>query len=160
MTAPLRLLFVCSGNITRSPMAERLARQLADELGVRVETRSAGTLGISGRPADSKATDVCREVGIDLADHISQGVSEPLLRWADHVLVMELEHAAHLRRYYEDAINTRPPDSRARTEKLLLLGPFGGAPEVTDPTGGWTYQYRRTRELIAAALQGFFRRAV
>ena len=144
----MNLLFVCSGNICRSPMAERLAEALGDEMGVPVRARSAGTLGIVDAPAASNAVKVCREVGIDLSDHRSQGLSPELLDWADHVLVMEYAHATHLREYFPQV-----------GDKLLLLGMFAGVPEIEDPVGSWAWRFRRVRKRIDAGLRAFLVRA-
>lgn len=142
----MNLLFVCSGNICRSPMAERIAVQVGDELGLPIHARSASTLGLDGRPAHRHAVAVLREVGLDLRDHRSQPVSAELVDWADHVLVMEFTHAAHLREFFPSA-----------GEKLLLLGTFGGMPEVSDPIGGWRFRFRTTRKLLDKAIRAFVR---
>lgn len=147
MSRPLRLLFVCSGNICRSPMAEGLAESIGERLGIPVQARSAGTLGLIDRPADPKAVTVCREVGVDLGDHRSQGVTEELLAWADRVLVMELEHATHLRSYYTNA-----------GEKVLQLAQLGGRADIPDPLGGWTFTFRSTRRLLETCIEALLRR--
>lgn len=147
MARSLHLLFVCSGNICRSPMAEVMAEAIGDELGLDVKARSAGTLGLQERPAAPHAVAVCREIHLDLSGHRSQGVSRELVQWADHVLVMELGHAEHLREYFPEV-----------GDKLLLLGPFAGMAEIPDPVGGWRWQFRRTRGQIDTGLRAFFRR--
>ena len=147
MSRPLRLLFVCSGNICRSPMAEVLAEARGDAIGLPVEARSAGTLGLIDRPADPKAVAVCRERGLDLSTHRSQGLTPELLAWADHIIVMEQSHAAHLREYYD-----------VRGDKILPLGPFGGYGDIPDPIGGWTFTFRWCRRRLEASLDGLLRR--
>jgi protein-tyrosine phosphatase len=99
---PLRLLFVCSGNVCRSPMAAAIADRVALELAREVEIRSAGTLGLVGRPATPSVVAACREIGLDLAAHRSQGLTEELVRWADRILVMEPEHAVRVRELVPD----------------------------------------------------------
>jgi protein-tyrosine phosphatase len=128
-------------------MAEVLAPAVGDRMGIDVSARSAGILGIQDAPADPRAVGVCRELGLDLSDHHSQPVSEALLQWADRVLVMELEQATHIRRYYTDI-----------GDRLLPLGPFGGYGDIPDPRGGWNWRFRRSRNQIQACLEGFFRR--
>jgi protein-tyrosine-phosphatase len=128
-------------------MAAILAEARGDLLGIDVEARSAGTLGIVDKPADANAIYVCGEVGLDLRDHRSQGISEALIAWADRILVMELDQATHLRTYYPSV-----------GDKLLLLGPFGGVGDIADPRGGWAWRFRRTRRLLETCIDGLLRR--
>lgn len=128
-------------------MAALLAEARGDQLGLDVEARSAGTLGITEKPAHTNAISVCAEVGLDLRAHRSQGISEPLIQWADRILVMEIEQAVHLRNYYPSV-----------GEKVLLLGPFGGVGDIADPIGGWTWRFRRTRKQLETCVDGLLRR--
>lgn len=141
------LLFVCTGNICRSPMAEGIARKDARELGLDVEVQSASAMGLDGRPADPKAVAVCAEIGVDLSNHSAQPVTPEVMTWADHVLVMELRHAHDLRERF--------PEHDA---KIALLGTFGGAMEIADPIGGWKWTFRRIRRQIGSATRSFLLR--
>ncbi len=115
------------------------------ELSIEVETRSAGTLGISGQPAHAKMQAAAREIGLDLSAHVSQGLEAEHLRWADRVLVMELGHAA--------AVELLDP---SMTEQVIQLGPLAGQVEIVDPTGSWfVAPYRHTRDEIARAVRRF-----
>ena len=144
MGRPHHVLFVCSGNICRSPMAEGLARAYAAATRRSMEVRSAGTLGIIDHPADSKAVAVCAEVGVDISGHLSQGLSEDLVSWADYVLVMEYGHARHLRDHYPEV-----------GDDLLMLGAFGGLFEIEDPIGSWKLKFRRSRDEIDRCVRAF-----
>jgi len=128
-------------------MAEAIARGLAVRTGRALETKSAGTLGLIDHPADPKAIAVCQELGLPLSQHRSQGVTEELIQWADFVLVMETRHAMELRSRYDDLEN-----------RLLLLGSYGGVMDISDPIGGWTFQFRSSRDLIARCVDGFLQR--
>lgn len=90
---PHAILFVCSGNICRSPAAEGIARAWLDARG-RHEVRvgSCGILGIIGRPAADLTLRAMTERGIDLSSHRSRGMSHALLRRADLVVGMEGHH--------------------------------------------------------------------
>ncbi len=145
---PHRLLFVCTGNICRSPMAEGLARAFAEAEDLEVEVQSASTLGLFDRPADPHAVAVCTEIGVDISEHLAQPLTDALIDWADYVLVMEYRHAEHIRAAHPQV-----------DERLLLLGNFGGeAPEIADPIGGWRFQFRRTRNELQRCVEGFMRR--
>lgn len=146
-THPLRLLFVCTGNICRSPMAEHLAWAYARERGMAIEVASASAMGLDGHPAHPNVVKVMAEVGIDASGHRSRPMTPDLLRWADWVLVMELSHARACR-------DMEP----ACDERVLLLGSLCGQLEITDPLGGWKGRFRRTRDELRDCVQRFMDR--
>ncbi len=125
-------------------MAEALARQYALERGIALETRSGGVMGIEGRRADDNAVAVLREIGVDLSLHRSAGLDEATVAWADWILVMELEHARRLRERWASA-----------EDRTLMLGSFGGLVDVSDPMGGWKFQFRRTRDDLQRCVRKF-----
>ena len=90
-----RVLYVCSGNTCRSPMAEGILRKLAQESGAqdaRIIVASAGTLGIIGAPATDLAIAVAADYGIDLRAHRSQALTPKLLAASDLVSALSAEH--------------------------------------------------------------------
>ncbi len=94
MGEPLRVLFVCTANIARSPYLEVRARQLAGP-GVGVEFGSAGVPGTAGRPLDAAMAGQLAERGADPAGHLSRPVTAELLAASD--LVLTAEFAQRLR---------------------------------------------------------------
>jgi protein-tyrosine phosphatase len=123
-----RILFVCSGNICRSPMAALLARRQLERAGVPAVVISGGTLGIQGTPAASFAVQALQEVGLDLSDHRSQGVPLALARVADSIVVMSPEHA--------EALLERDPSLGPRIVRLWeYADPPGSLEEIADPVG-------------------------
>src|SRR6185312_16331316 len=90
---PFAIVFVCSGNRFRSPLAEHLMRDATEGLPVRVS--SVGTLGIRESPALDEARALAREVGIDLDGHRSRPLRRELVEHADLVLGFERRHVAH-----------------------------------------------------------------
>ena len=142
----VKLLFVCTGNINRSPMAAALADVVAMQHAVDVEIRSAGTLGLVDRPCPRQLVAVAREAGLDLSRHRSQGVSDELVAWADYILVMETAHAVHLAETYPD-----------HGTEVVQLGLLIGDSEIADPHGSWfKAPYRRMRDDVRRALERFF----
>jgi protein-tyrosine phosphatase len=89
----MKLLTVCTGNICRSPMAERLLRHHLQERGCGgIEVTSAGTWADHGSPASSGAQNVMKERGIDLSDHRSTPLEAHHLKTSDLVIVMTSVH--------------------------------------------------------------------
>jgi tRNA threonylcarbamoyl adenosine modification protein (Sua5/YciO/YrdC/YwlC family) len=84
------VLFVCSGNSCRSPMAEGIFKTLIDE--EHCEVQSAGTLPMERMPPSQYAQDVVKEYGGSIVDHLSQTISKKLIDWADLILVMGYNH--------------------------------------------------------------------
>ncbi|RAL23626.1 protein tyrosine phosphatase [Lujinxingia litoralis] len=120
-----RIICICTGNICRSPMAAALLRA---KLGQQAVVISAGTLGLQGRPAAPFAQLAVEPFGASLDDHRSQGISVPLMRMADHVIVMSPRHSRH--------VLGLAPELQARLVELWNFDPErqtdGGIP---DPVG-------------------------
>ena len=141
------LLFVCTGNICRSPLAEVIARAYAEERGREVEVASASVLGLDGPPAHKHSIKVASEIGLQLQHHRAQPVTAELVAWADYILGMEIQHAAKLRGGFPEA-----------DEKIMLLGTFGGVHEIVDPLGKWRPRFRACRDLIQDCVHTFIDR--
>ena len=126
-----RVLFVCTGNTCRSPMAAAaLVDELRPEAG-RIEVSSAGTAAWEGQPATAYSVEVARTDGVDLASHRSRRVTPDLLRQADLVLVMERGHLSAVQALGADPKRTfvlsEYPDPGEPV--LPLSDPFGGSLE-------------------------------
>lgn len=89
-----RIIFVCSGNICRSPMAAGLAKEKFTHRDIKAAVISCGTLKLNGHRAARFAIEAMKEVGIDISEHRSQGINTAMLRVADDIVVMSPEHEA------------------------------------------------------------------
>ncbi len=143
MSELIRVLFVCSGNICRSPLAEVVARTYAASVDLPIEVGSAGSLGIVGRPASRKMSRAASALGLDLTAHRSRALDATLIHWAEHVVVMDLQHVVAVRNLVPDA-------------PVTMLGPWGGQQIIEDPHGSWLmHRYRKTTRIIHRAVTAY-----
>lgn len=144
MSAPSKhLLFVCTGNTCRSPMAERLLVKIAREAGLPWTAASAGTQAAYGMPLSRGAAAVFAERGIDAAAHRARRVDKALLDAADAVYCLERAH--------RDELGVKFPDAKA---KLFVLREAAGLSpaDVEDPVGADAAEYRACAASIEEAL--------
>ena len=135
------IVFVCTGNTCRSPLAEALLRRRAASIGgPALRVLSAGLSAGYGSAASPESVDLAREAGADLTDHRSQPLTEELLDGADRVLCMTARHRA--------AILRHRPDVR---DRVTLLDPAGG--DIPDPIGGGMADYEACRDAIERGLE-------
>jgi protein-tyrosine phosphatase len=92
----VRVLFVCTGNTCRSPLAAAALRAELGSDAPRVDVSSAGTAAVDGQPVSEGTRAVAAQSGIDLASHRSRRTTTPLVRAADFVFVMEPLHRVAL----------------------------------------------------------------
>ncbi|ASS97952.1 MULTISPECIES: low molecular weight protein arginine phosphatase [Geobacillus] len=130
---PYRILFVCTGNTCRSPMAAALLenKQLPG-----VEVKSAGVFAAEGSEASAHAKTVLKEKGIE-AVHRSSQLKKEHIDWATHVLAMTSSH--------KDMVVERFPEAKDKTFTLkqFVLGTDG---DIADPFGGPVEVYRAARD--------------
>ena len=142
----MRLLFVCTGNTCRSPLAEALARREAIERGLGdVEIASAGTSAWDGAPASDGALLVALERGLDLSMHRSQQLTRELVQSHDVVLGMGPHHV--------ERAEALGGEGRSHLLSAFAAGTATGR-AINDPFGGDLDAYRET----LTELQGEIRR--
>lgn len=144
------VLFVCSANLCRSPMAEIHLKYLTRDL-KKVNVRSAGIAAMTGTEIYEVAEEVLKENNLR-TEHTSRLLTKPVLEWADLILVMEDMH--------KNYITFLSPENK---NKIAFLRNFNTKKEqhiITDPAGKDTEACRKTFELIKEAnkrLEGYLR---
>ena len=147
MPSQFQILFVCSGNICRSPMAEGYLRfSIPPKYKTKVRVSSAGTLGIERSPASLEAIEVMKEKDIDISNHLSQGLSAKKIHDSNLILTMALDH-------YDYIKNTFKPSGN----KLHLLGDFEATNpceenSIPDPIGSDMGTYKDCRNKIISEI--------
>lgn len=100
-----RVLFVCTGNTCRSPMAEALFRRLAEERGIEAEVRSAGVSALDGQEMSGHSQEVLRKRGIAAESFRSSSLTESLVEWADLILTMTSLHKRMVMERFPSAVD-------------------------------------------------------
>ena len=95
----MKVLFVCTGNSCRSPIAEVLLKKMAKERGLNIEVKSCGTRTLLGMAATREAIESLKKENVSIFDHRSQQLNQELIDWADLILVMEERHKQELLQY-------------------------------------------------------------
>lgn len=135
-----RVLFVCTGNTCRSPMAEALLRHYGEG---KFEVQSAGVFAYPGSDASVQAKEALAEKGIAI-DHASQQVNEALIDWADIVVTMTENHKEIILGHY--------PSVEGKVDTLYGVTE-GMSKDISDPFGGSLSIYKETLEEMEKLVQ-------
>ena len=142
----MKILFVCLGNICRSPTAEGVARHLG-----LLEVDSAGTAGYhSGDPPDARAQRAAKERGIDLSGLRARQIERRDFDRFDLLLAMDRANLADLEKI-------RPEKSAAELRLFLEFAPHLGLLDVPDPYYGQDRDFERVLDLCFEAGRGLIR---
>ena len=143
--AQKKVLFVCTGNVCRSPMAEALFREMVRDRSD-FWVGSAGVGAFPGQPASKHTADLMRELGIDLSGFRSRPLTLDLMREATHLFAMAGHHL--------EAIEMDFPQA---AEKAYLISEFTAddalrGRDVVDPIGMGRGAYEETRDMLQRLL--------
>lgn len=146
----VKVLFVCMGNICRSPTAEGVFRHLVEEQGLAeaINTDSAGTHAYHvGEPPDNRAQTTARRRGIELADLRARRVAADDFLHFDYILAMDQDN-------YRVLADIAPSDHAHKLRLFLEFAPELGLEEVPDPYYGGVKGFERVFDMVEAASQG------
>ncbi|MBZ4665200.1 low molecular weight protein arginine phosphatase [Mahella sp.] len=140
------ILFVCSGNTCRSPMAQAMAEAMfreADSGLEAIKVMSAGVAAMDGQPASANAIEVMREMGMDISRHRSRELNAELVAQADLILTMTLQHKRHVLMMFPESY-----------DKVFTLKEYAdcGSSDIPDPFGGSLEDYKESADEIRQAL--------
>jgi protein-tyrosine phosphatase len=150
----MNILFVCTGNISRSYLAKELLnyqirlKKISD-----INVSSAGTAGLTGSPADPKMVEYLRLKGIQTDYHRAEEICEDHIRWAHLILVMEDRHLSIIRE--------RWPETGPMLEKLgRYISNDQTEDDIADPYARSSYHYRLAQSQISAAVDNLVQKLV
>ena len=130
-----KILFVCTANVCRSPMAAAIFDAVARDLRLPYRAESAGTAALEGRSMAPNAVAVLEEIGVHPEPHRARQVSEGMIEEAELVLAMSPQHVAALRQLEGE---------RSCKVHTLLEYAVDAPGEIPDPYGYTMFAYRTT----------------
>lgn len=147
----MNILFVCSGNVSRSFLAEMLFKNEVEMLEIdNISSSSAGLFALPGNPPDLKMVEYLSNKGIPNERHEARPVTKEDMDWADLILVMEKDHEKMIEESWPDVIG-----------KVELLGKFASegqpADDIIDPFGRSPYHYRVAQSQITLAIRSLIK---
>jgi protein arginine phosphatase len=147
----MNILFVCSGNISRSFLAETLMKNEIEQIKTdRISVASAGLHAYPGNLPDRKMTDYLSKMGITAKNHKARQVTKQDVDWADLILVMEKEHKTVLKELW--------PGVGVKVKRLgRYISEDQKTDDIIDPFGRSPYHYRLAQSQITLAIKNLLK---
>ncbi len=145
------ILFVCLGNICRSPTAKAMFDYRLKAAGIEILTDSAGTIGYhTGSPPDARAIDHARVFGVDISQERARVVTAADFHRFERIYAMDQSNL-------DDLVRMAPIDATAEIDLVMNLAPDYGLLEVPDPYYGGSDGFQRVLDMLDAAAEGLVR---
>ena len=135
----MNILFVCTGNTCRSPMAQGLLEDMAKKKGLNLVVKSAGIFALDGQRVSEEAVEALKEEGIDISDHKANMIHRDLVSEANIILTMSKSHKETLLSKYDFL------KGKVFTLKEYA---YGVEEDVLDPFGQDIDVYRKPRRIL------------
>lgn len=146
LTAAPILLFVCSGNICRSPMAVAIAEHTARRAGIALRAQSCGTRALRGEPVEPTARATLDELGLSLEEHLARQATREMLLDAALVVGLTRLHCVQLEQLGPDL-----------APRIVSFGDLTGLGDLPDPYGAQPDVYRRVRDTLIKGMPDVLR---
>ncbi len=140
----MNILFVCTGNTCRSPMAQGLLEDMAKKKGLNLVVKSAGIFALDGQRVSEEAVEALKEEGIDISNHKANMIHRDLVSEANIILTMSKSH--------KEALLSKYDFLKGKVFTLKEYA-YGVEEDVLDPFGQDIDVYRKTKEDIKKALE-------
>ncbi|MDP3386095.1 MAG: low molecular weight protein arginine phosphatase [Eubacteriales bacterium] len=152
----MKILFVCTGNTCRSPMAEGLFSKIIESKGVSKEVYtvvSAGLMTVDGLEASEFAVEALNEKGIDIRDHRSKRLTTDMIEEADLILTMTYSH--------KTAVIQKSANASEKTYTLKEYANHGDSNmDIADPFGMDIDAYQQCAEEISTTLESIVNKLI
>ena len=140
----MNIIFVCTGNTCRSPMAEGFFKTLCADSGT-FEVCSRGIAAIDGMRASEYSVIAASELGADITSHLSHQITHADVSRADFIFAMTSSHASALKAAFPEFAN-----------KIFTIGEYALSADVSDPYGGDLSIYRECAAQLKEAVQKIY----
>lgn len=147
---PVNVMFVCLGNICRSPTAQGVFQQLVDQEGLsdRINTDSCGTAAFNvGKQPDPRAQAAALQRGLDISSYIARQIADDDYLWSDYVIAMDRSNFTNVKTF-------APKDFQGEIAMFMQYAPNPGLGIIPDPYYDDAERFNAVFDMIEAAARG------